>query len=94
MADRDAILRLPARTFFDGCLPNEQRQLYSIIQLLCEDPSPDGVLKLHLSQHPDEPLLYRDEQFFVVYRELNDWTLAVWQIGYNTDDTFIAGRPD
>jgi hypothetical protein len=94
MADRDAILLPSARKFYDGCLTSEQHQLDYILEFLCEDPSPDGVVKLNLEDHPDAPRLYRDETFFVLYDEENSWTLAIWDMGYNTDNIFIIGRPD
>ena len=93
MADRDAVLRRPARRFYDSRTDQERLHLARIIAGLCFDPSADDVLKFRLPIEPDEPLYYRDDAFYVVYAEENNWRLAIWDIGYTTGDVSIGERP-
>lgn len=71
MADRDAILLPPARTFRDSLPPLEQIALDEVIEDICESPEPDNVLRFLLDAPPEFPFLYRDETYVIVYEEVN-----------------------
>ena len=80
MADRDAVLRRPARIFYDSRSAVERLQLDRIIAYLCSDPSADDILKFQLPIEPYEPSYYRDDAFYVLYDDENSWTWAIWDI--------------
>ena len=41
---------------------------------------------------PAAPVLYHDGRFYVIYDYENNWTLAIWDIGYD-DDSLLIPRP-
>ncbi len=92
MADRDAILLRPAREFYDSCPPDVQRELSLVIDDLCDNPAPDYVLRFILDAPPEFPLFYRDEQFVVVYEEVNAWTIEIWTIAVAEDDLLLTTK--
>jgi len=92
MADRDAVLLPPARDFYNRRTRDEQNAIDLIVADLCVDPTTDGILKFLLDSPPDFPAYYRDQDDIIVYDELNDWTIAIWQIIFNTDETTLIGH--
>ncbi len=92
MADRDAVLLPPARQFYESRPIAERLRIDRVIADICDSPEPDNVLRLLVDAPPDFPFYYRDDEYVIVYDELNAWTIAIWDISYNTPDLILDLR--
>jgi hypothetical protein len=92
MADRDAILLEPARDFYNRCSSQEQQRLDRVLDDICDSPEPDYVLRFLLDAPPDFPFYYRDDEYVIVYEEVNAWTIEVWGIQRTKEDVVLDPR--
>jgi len=84
--DIDAVLEEPARHFYDNVASSEQRQrIDQIIRGLCSDPSIDGVatFAFHIGVPEPDARLYLDDEFRILYRLANAWTISILNIGFD-----------
>ena len=94
MADRDYYLLPVARLFFEGRSESEQQELREVLENICRDPLPDGELKLRFPISPLDTVLYHDGRFYAVFDHENNWTLAIWDLGYDdSSDSWMTQRP-
>src|SRR5450631_4106292 len=98
MATQRLITMKPA--FIAGILtlpPKEVQQVMSKIELLCQDPLPDGNVKKHLTHLKGKPYRIRSGDYRVLYKfdavSVSVLTLrrrdeATYKLGMETDDDF------
>jgi hypothetical protein len=89
MPDVDAILLPFARDFYESLTdPDERRRVDDAIDLVRHDPYIDDDRKLAFRVAvPDfDAISYYGDEFWVIYRFMNEWTLAIINIGF-TDRT-------
>lgn len=98
MATQRLITMKPA--FIAGILtlpPKEVQQVMSKIELLCQDPLPDGKVKKHLTHLKGKPYRIRSGDYRVLYKfdpvSVSVLTLrrrdeATYKLGMETDDDF------
>ena len=86
MPDIDAVFEEPARTFYDNIASAAQRQrIDQIVDRLRSDPSIDGVVTFAFNIGVPEPdgRIYMDDEFRVVYRLVNAWTISILNMGFD-----------
>lgn len=93
MPDVDAILRNPARFFYEAASEDEQDELDRIIVNICRDPRVDEEVKFVLPAPPAVLNIYSDKRFWVVYHQLNNWTISILNIGY-AHEAQTPNRPE
>ena len=84
MPDIDAILEEPARRFYDAVASGDQRRrLDAIIGRLRSDPAIDGVttFAFNVGVPETDARIYFDDEFRIVYRMINEWTLSIINVG-------------
>ena len=88
MADIDAVLQRGAREFYKEITTQAERnRIDAIILLLRESPAIDDELKFgfDLGLPGVEGVIYYDDRCWVIYRMLNNWTIAVLNIGFEEE---------
>ena len=86
MPDIDAVLEEPARNFYNNVASPVQRQrIDQIIRRLCSDPSIDDVatFAFHIGVPEPDARIYLDDEFRILYRLANAWTISILNIGFD-----------
>lgn len=94
MPDLDAFYLRAARDFYNRGSDDEKREIGQIVYGIRANPYVDNVIKFAFPFPPAEPVLYADGRFYVVYDYENNWTLAIWDIGYDDESLLVPKPPD
>lgn len=95
MADIDAVLLRGARLFYEEiATKTERNRIDDIILLLRQRPEIDEQLKFHydLGLPGVEGRIYYDDWCWIIYRLLNNWTLAILNIGFEEEPPSVRRR--
>ncbi len=68
---------------YDAASAGEQDELDRIITNICADPRVDDEVKFVFPVPPVMLTIYSDMRFWVVYHQLNNWTISIVNIGYH-----------
>ncbi|MEX2246321.1 MAG: hypothetical protein WEC75_06510 [Dehalococcoidia bacterium] len=93
MPDYDAILLEPARGFYDMADAALQEKIDRIVRNICTDPFVDLQVKFAFPFPPYTPILYVEDDLYAVYDFENNWTLAIWNIGTDENDSLAIPKP-
>ena len=88
MADVDAVLLPFARVFYEEIATDlERAHLDDVITLIRLNPDPDGelIFPFDLGLRDTSGMIYYDGWVWVIFRRLNNWTLAILNIGFEEE---------